>query len=132
MPRKNVCNIIGHVGGDAEQRDAGGTPVVSWSVGVSSFRKGGETQWFRCSWFGDRAVKVQQYIRKGDAIDVTGEVTLRTWQKDGQPRSNLELRVNDVVLLGGKGSGGRSDPGAYEPPKHAPDREVPDDDDIPF
>jgi len=104
MARKNVCNIIGHVAADAETRNAGGTPVVSWRVGVSAFKKDGETQWFSCSWWGDRAVKVAEYIRKGDAIDVTGEVSLRTYPKrDGSGDAvSLEIRVSDVCLLGGK------------------------------
>jgi len=134
MPRKNSCNIIGHVGTDAEVRDAGSTQVVSFSVAVSPWNKDrGETQWFRCSWFGDRAVKVANYIRKGDAIDVTGEVTLREYERrDGSSGASLELRVSDVTLLG------RRDREEAPPPRRAAPPPQPDtggdipDEDIPF
>ena len=123
MPRKNVCTIIGHVGGDAETKAAGGTPLVTWSVGVSAFKRDGETQWFRCAWWGDRAVKVAAYIRKGDCIDVTGEVSARAWLPPGsdEPRVSLEIRVSDVTLLGGK----RDDAPAPAPRKPVPQRRIP-------
>jgi single-strand DNA-binding protein len=102
MPNSSTLIIIGHLGKDAEIRDAGQHKVVSFSVAVTRKRQGNEsTTWFRCQWFGDRAVKVLQFLTKGKAVQVVGELYEREYDKDGQMRKSLEVDVRDVTLLGG-------------------------------
>jgi len=68
------------------------------------------TTWCRCDWFGTRAEKVAQYLEKGKAVLVTGELYEDTYEKDGQERKSLKVDVRDVTLLGGKQDGERVAP----------------------
>jgi len=96
--------ISGHLGGDAETRDAGSDTVTSFSVAESKKLKSGEvTQWWRCSMWGKRGVVLCEYLRKGIAVTVVGPVTARLYEKDGTTRLSLDLNVKDVALQGSKG-----------------------------
>jgi single-stranded DNA-binding protein len=128
MPNSSTWIGIGHLGKDAECRTAGQHKVVSFSVAVTRKRQGNEsTTWFRCDWFGERAVKVVQFFLKGKVVQVVGELYEDTYEKDGAEKKSLKVDVRDVTLLGGgekaaaaparqiapPASGGGSD---YEPP----------------
>jgi len=102
----NNWNFTGNLGGDAEQRHtAGGDSVVSFSVGVKSgFGEKASTTWAKCSMFGKRGESVLPYLQKGQLVGISGEVNNREWQdKEGQKRMSLEVRINDLTLLGSKG-----------------------------
>ena len=102
MPNSSIWVGIGHLGKDAECRTAGQHKVVSFSVAVTRKRQGNEsTTWFRCDWFGDRAVKVVQFLSKGKAVQVVGELYEDTYEKDGAEKRSLKVDVRDVALLGG-------------------------------
>ena len=101
----NAWQFTGNVGKDAESRFLpNGDPVVSFSVGVKSgYGEKATTTWARCAMFGKRAELVSQYLTKGQLVGISGEVTLREWNdKEGQKRNSLEVRVNDLTLLGKK------------------------------
>ena len=102
----NAWQFTGNIGKDAESRFLpNGDPVVSFSVGVKSgYGEKATTTWARCAMFGKRAESVSQYLTKGQLVGISGEVTLREWNdKEGQKRNSLEVRVNDLSLLGKKG-----------------------------
>ena len=42
-----------------------------------------------------------QYLTKGTRVAVSGSLSLREYDKDGETRTSLELNVQDVALLGG-------------------------------
>jgi single-strand DNA-binding protein len=45
-------------------------------------------------------------VKKGEKIYVEGEIEYRQWQdKDGQTRYTTEIKVRELMLLGGGGSG---------------------------
>ena len=127
----NAWQFTGNIGKDAESRFLpNGDPVVSFSVGVKSgYGEKATTTWARCAMFGKRAESVSQYLTKGQLVGISGEVTLREWNdQQGQKRNSLEVRVNDLTLLGKKD--GQQ---AAQPRQQAP--ALPDDgfsDDIPF
>lgn len=101
----NNWNFTGNLGNDAEQKyTAGGDSVISFSVGVKAgFGDKATTTWARCQMWGKRGEAVAQYLTKGQLVGVSGEVNMREWQdKEGQKRQSLEVRVNDLTLLGKK------------------------------
>jgi single-strand DNA-binding protein len=102
----NVWNFTGNVGKADMRYLASGDPILAFSVAVSSgYGDKKQTTWANCSLFGKRAESLQQYIQKGQTVGVSGEVTLRPWtDKEGQQRHNLEVRVNDLTLLGSRPS----------------------------
>lgn len=132
----NNFSFTGNLGADAEERVTGnGTTVVSFSVGVKSgFGDKAKTIWVRCSYFGKGASAVSQYLTKGQSVGVTGEASLRDWEdRDGKTRTNLEVLVNSVTLLG-KREGGeqRSEPQKRQEPQRKESQNQELSDDIPF
>ena len=132
----NVWNFVGNLGKDAETRYLqSGDPVVSFSVGVKSGHGDkATTTWARCSMFGKRGEAVAPYLMKGQQVAISGEASLREYtDKQGQTRSSLEVRVNDLTLVGGK----REDQQQSAPQRQSPRQtqqssEFDLDDSIPF
>ena len=132
----NVWNFVGNLGKDAETRYLqSGDPVVSFSVGVKSgYGDKATTTWARCSMFGKRGEAVAPYLMKGQQVAISGEASLREYtDKQGQTRSSLEVRVNDLTLVGGK----REDQQQSAPQRQSPRQtqqssEFDMDDSIPF
>ena len=55
--------------------------------------------------FGNRGTAVSEFLTKGQLVGVCGEVTLREYdKKDGSKGASLEVRVNDLTLLGRRDS----------------------------
>ena len=118
---------------------AAGDAIVSFSVGVKSgFGDKATTTWANCSMFGKRGEAVAPYLKKGALVGISGEVSLRDWiDNEGSKRTNLDVRVNDLTLLGGKSDGAR-DSGERQPAPQrnaqgAPKASIADmEDEIPF
>jgi single-strand DNA-binding protein len=63
------------------------------------------TTWLNCSLWGKRAETLAPMLLKGTQIAITGELTNRSYaDKSGVNKFSLELRVNDITLLGKKQS----------------------------
>lgn len=103
----NVWAFTGNLGRDAEQRfTQDGTSVVSFSVAVKAgYGDKESTAWPKCAIFGKRGEGVLPYLVKGQLVGVTGELAMREYdKKDGSGKGySLEVRVNDLTLLGKKG-----------------------------
>lgn len=101
-----TITIAGRIGRDAELRRTQGGEVAGFTVAVDT-RKGREkvTNWWRCSMWGKRAEAVAPYLLKGSSVAITGEFTLDEYE--GKPQ--LNCRVSELTLLGGKSDGQRSD-----------------------
>lgn len=109
----NSWNFTGNLGNDCEQRyTQSGDSVFSFSVGVKSgFGDKASTTWAKCAMFGKRGEAVAPYLKKGTLVGVVGEVNNREYQdKEGQKRYSLDVRVNDLTLLGGKSDRSESVP----------------------
>lgn len=141
----NNWNFTGNLGKDAESRyTPSGDAVLQFSVGVKSgYGDKASTTWARCSMWGKRGEAVAQYLTKGQLVGISGEVTLREYtDKEGQKRSSLEVRVNDLTLLGVKRDGEQSAPRSESAPAQNQQRSAPAqnsgggfadmEDDIPF
>lgn len=136
----NVFCFTGNLGKDAEQRYLpDGTSIVLMSVPCKSgYGDKAVTSWLRCSMFGKRGESVLPYLKKGQSVGVTGEFAAREYtDKEGQQRLSLEVRVNDLTLLGSKDKGGSQETQHRQAPNPKPQREFPDefddlDSEIPF
>lgn len=131
----NSISIAGQLGKDAEQRFLpNGDAVASFSV-ADSQGKDKPTIWWNCSLFGKRAESLAQYLTKGQAVTVAGNVTQREYtDKDGNKRTAMDVRVNDIALQGGKREQ-QAEPQRQSAPaqRQAPAREFDaGDDQIPF
>lgn len=124
-----VTMIAGNVGKDAElRRTQSGDAVLGFSVAVDNGKdKNGnkrDSTWYRCSVWGKRAESLENYIKKGTKLALTGRVGVDVYEG----RGSLTLNVNELTFMGG-GSQER------EPVQHQEHDEPPRndmDDEIPF
>ena len=134
----NSLQFTGNLGQDAEQRNLpDGTAVLTMSVPCKSgFGDRAVTTWLRCTLFGKRGESVAPYLKKGALVGISGEFSAREYtDKDGNKRQSLEVRVNDVTLLGGRNEAAstpRPAPKAAPAPANSSGFEDMDDSDIPF
>ena len=129
----NSWNFTGNLGQDAKERfTQSGDSIVSFSVGVKAgYGDKATTTWANCAMFGKRGESVLPYLRKGQLVGIVGDLNNREYQKDGQSRYSLDVRVNDLTLLGKKDS----QPAIQERQQPAPDAGTYMDDassDVPF
>lgn len=129
----NNWNFTGRLGKDAETRYLpNGDAVTNFSVAVDfgyGDKKG--TIWARCSMFGKRAEAVSPYLKKGQQVAISGELSERKWtDKEGVEKTTQEVRVNDLTLVGGKSE---AQPSKTTPKSAAPKAKSSDfDDDLPY
>lgn len=92
--------VAGNIGKTAETRTTqGGDSVTSFNVAVED-RAGKEksTIWFTCSLWGRRGEALAQYLTKGSKVCVSGDLSIR----EHEGKTYLQIRANDVSLMGGK------------------------------
>jgi single-strand DNA-binding protein len=132
----NSLTIAGTLGKDAEVRYLpNGDAVCNFSVADSKGKDQGAI-WWNCQLFGKRAESLSQYLTKGQAVTVSGNITEREWNdKEGNKRKSMDVRVQDVALQGGRKEQQEERPAPRQAPKPAsrPASGFDDlDDDIPF
>lgn len=106
----NQCVIEGNLTRDAELRvTAGGTKVLTWTVASNDQRMDTQSgrwedypNYVGCVLFGARAEGLSQYLTKGRHVVVSGRLHYRSWEKDGERRSALEVNAQEVSLVGGR------------------------------
>jgi single-strand DNA-binding protein len=103
-----TITIAGRLGKTAElRRTQGGDPVLSFTVAVDDrSAKEKSTLWFDCSLWGKRGESLGQYLTKGTAVTVSGDLGTREYEG----KTYLTVRVNDVTMQGG-GKAERQDTG---------------------
>lgn len=110
MGSVNKVILIGNLGRDAEMRfTSTGTPVANFSIATTERytdregQKKEDTQWHRCVIWGKTAESVHEYLTKGKQVYIDGKLQTREWtDKEGKKVKTTEIRVDRVVLLGGR------------------------------
>ena len=130
----NIFTFDGNIGQDVDVREAGGTTLAEFSVAArSGFGDKEETLWIRCQLWGKRAESgLVEYLTKGKQVFVSGELQRNDWtNSDGESRTTLNLRVNEVTLAGGNA---KKDPAGYNTKQTKDESPEPDnfDDDVPW
>lgn len=146
----NKVVLMGNLTRDPELRAIpSGQNVCSFSLAVNRSWKNaaGEQQeavdYIDCNIWGKPAEIINQYMKKGSGILVSGRLQQRSWEQEGQKRSKVEVVVEDFNFVGGGpgDGGGSSSASSSSAPKSAPKSEpVVEDlgdepinlDDIPF
>ncbi len=120
--------IAGRIGKDAELRSTrDGVQVCGFSVAVSGRKKDDPATWFSVSIFGKRGEALSQYLRKGTAVSIVGDLHARTFEgRDGTTRIDLGVVASEVTLLGGgqrdeQGNGGSGSRSSSSKSSPAPD-----------
>lgn len=111
----NVWTFTGRLGADAELRTTqSGEKVLGFRVANDvGFGDRKTTQWVECSLWGRRGEAIAQYMTKGKQVAVSGELTMREFEKrDGTRGAGLSVRVSEVDFMGGRDEAGGG--GGYE------------------
>jgi single-strand DNA-binding protein len=137
----NHVVLVGRLTRDVELKYTNtGFAIANLSLAVNRRVKKDDTwqeegNFFNCVLIGKRAEALAQYLVKGKQLGIQGELRQDRWEQAGQPRSRVEIFVNDIQLLGGRSP----EQGSAVPPGKAgehPAAEIPSaddfDDDIPF
>lgn len=103
----NRVNISGNLTEDAELRSTqGGTKILGFSVAVNDRRQNKATgEWedypnyIDCVMFGKRAESLSRYLTKGTKVAIEGKLSYRSWEKDGQKRSKLEVVADELEFM---------------------------------
>jgi single-strand DNA-binding protein len=105
MPHLNNFQAMGHLGRAPELKQAAGKQLAEFTVAVSSgTMQKPDTIWLKCTVWGDRAQRVVEKLNKGDAVYVSGRLSIRAYQgKDGTPKAEASVMVNEWQALKGKG-----------------------------
>lgn len=106
MVNQTPLTVIGNLTAPAELRfTASGAAVASFSIAStprtfdrqSNEWKDGETLFLRCSVWREQAENVAETLSdKGMAVIVQGNLKQRSYEKDGEKRTSLELDVQEV------------------------------------
>lgn len=114
----------GIIGKSAETKDVNGDLVTKFSVAVKERRKGDDgkplTQWVECSWWGPGGEKMAQYLTVRSRVALTGNFHIRTYEKDGETRVVLEMRVSDCTLQGEGGEAREEKPAPAQKQEQKP------------
>jgi len=141
-------NFNGRLGADAELKTSkNGKQFISMRVATDEFRNGEKgTAWMNVTYHGDRAIKMQEYLKKGNAVTVMGVETVSTYQnKNGETMVSRDVLADRIefVNLGKSGETQSNDAvtetGKFQPSEKTDTAEmatataaVNDTDDLPF
>ncbi|MEO8219131.1 MAG: single-stranded DNA-binding protein, partial [Acidobacteriota bacterium] len=115
----NKVTLIGNLGNEPEIRTiSSGKKVATFSLATSRSWSGAggekqeKTEWHRCvAWNGNGtgmglADIVEKYCKKGERVFVEGSIEYGQYKdKEGQTRYTTEIKVRELMLLGGGGRG---------------------------
>jgi single-strand DNA-binding protein len=119
MSSKNQVNLIGRLGKDPELKEfPNGGKVCNVTIATSerwTDKNSGEqreaTEWHNLVFNGKLADLAAQYLKKGDAVSVTGKIKTRSWAgDDGQTRYRTEIACYELQFL----SNGRNNEAAQQ------------------
>lgn len=103
--------VIGNLGADCIKKEVNGKTVINFNVAHSEKFKDAQgnlkerTTWVNCAYWTDK-VAIAQYLLKGKTVYAEGSPEADGYtNKDGQVAATLRMRVQNIQLLGGSGSG---------------------------
>ncbi|UCR74492.1 hypothetical protein RCIP0073_00025 [Klebsiella phage RCIP0073] len=142
----NNITVSGNAGKDFEIRTTGnGKQIGSFSIaavqGYGDYKK---TSWLTVKVLSEGFCKVlEQTVKKGSLVVVSGEFVLETWEKDGVQKSMPVIIAREVVSMS-QGGGQSQQGGGWGQPQQPQGNQQPQrqqaqgnqsmdfDDDIPF
>ena len=140
MPNLNSCSFMGNIGKIETKFTASGDPVTSISLAVNESwkdkqgQKQEHTEWVRATAFGKLAGIMQQYVKKGDPLYISGKMKTDKYQgQDGQDKWSTGIIIREMQMIGGKQDSGA--PSQNQSPQQPVQEEASTDDgfeNIPF
>lgn len=105
MAGDTLLTLVGNLTNDPELRfTPSGSAVANFKVAstprtfdqASNSWKDGETLFMRCAVWNEPAENVAESLTKGTRVIVTGRLKSRSYEKDGEKRTVIELEVDEI------------------------------------
>ena len=129
----NKIILTGRLVKDAELGFIGatGTPKMNFTLALErNYQKdknNKKVDFINCEMLGQHTEKLSQYVTKGKAILVEGELNIDNYEKDGEKKSFTKVKVDRLEFLAGNSNNeNKANANTLE------FQEVDDNDDIPF
>lgn len=111
MSIRNKVTLIGRTGKEVEVVTFENGMLAKVSLATTDFytnakgEKVEDTQWHNLVAYGKTAEIFQKYVEKGKEIAVEGKIVYNKYEgQDGSTKYSTDIRVEEIVLLGAKGS----------------------------
>lgn len=103
MSDYNHVGLFGRLTCDAEIKKVNDLSILSFSIVINRKRKSNddwisEGSFFNLRLFGNRADGLYPYLKKGQRVVIGGHLEQRTWDKEGERRSAIEIVVDTINL----------------------------------
>lgn len=113
MKSINEVRILGNVTKDPEIRETpNGHKVATFSIATNYVYKNAagekieEPEFHNIVIWGKLAEVVEQYVKKGAPLHISGRIKQRSWDKeDGTKAYRTEIIASDMIMVGGKREG---------------------------
>lgn len=122
----NRAIIVGNLGRDPELKQAGSTPVCTFSVATSkkwtdeSGEKKENTTWHNIVCFRKTAEFASKYLKKGSSVFIEGEIQNRSYDdKDGVKKYTSEILASNIQFVGPRPEGVATQSGSEATPNKA-------------
>ena len=132
----NKIILTGRLVKDAELGFIGttGTPKITFTLAVErNYQKdknNKKVDFINCEMLGQHTEKLSQYVTKGKAILVEGELNIDNYEKDGEKKSFTKVKVDRLEFLAGNSNNeNKANANALE---YTGVQQIDDNDDIPF
>lgn len=126
----NSVNLIGRIVNDLELKQTQtGKSVVSFAIAVN--RDKDTTYFIDVTAWNTVAQNICRYFKKGVQIGISGILTTRMSEYNGQKRKYTEVLVNSFDFIGSKSENGGND-NSFAPPVTPKFEEIDTDDSLPF
>ncbi len=135
----NKVILMGNLTRDPEVRTTpSGQSVTSFGLAINRTWKGADgnqqesVSYIDCVAWGKTGEIIAQYVQKGRPLLVSGRLEQRSWEKDGQKHSKVEVVVEDFNFVGGgmgAGASGGSGFGGNDQPQPSASKQSPKKDD---
>jgi len=104
----NKLTIIGNLTKDPELRTtSSGISVCAFTIAVNRRRQQEgqpEADFFNVTAWRERGEMCAKFLQKGKKVCVVGEVSVRTWEKDGRHGASLEVTADTIEFLSPRAS----------------------------
>ena len=91
---------------DPEIKTVGDNRLCKFTIACERPKRKGEekaqTDFFDCTAWNRNADVVVDWFGKGDMVTLVGAVHINRYEKDGQKRSAIEVKVEEIHFSGGK------------------------------
>lgn len=117
MSANNSIRLIGNLGDDPKVHTTqDGREFVTFSLATNSYWKDKVTgekrsrpEWHNCVQYGPRAQVIKNYVKKGSALAIEGELRYNTFTKNDVTIKSAVIVVSDFQFVGGNNNQSHDD-----------------------